>query len=158
MGEIMRRVWYGGVESGGNRGAVMLLLLNSGGRRRGAISRQILDLFELVYEGGEIAFRGEAEAVNGVGARVGPLAELLRRLGERHRRRHRAVDDRFRTCGRGFGMGERRQKAQKDGEIVRENETRFDKVTNGEMLPRNEMVAKEDDYREVDEISSNDEM
>ena len=95
----MRRVWYGRVESGGDRGAVvlLLLLLNSGGRRWGAISCQILDLFKLVYEGGEIAFRGEAEAVNGVGARVGPLAELLRRFGERHRRRHCAVDNRFRT-------------------------------------------------------------
>ena len=96
----MRRVGDGGVERGGDGGAVklLLLLLRYGGSGRWrAVPRQIFDLLEFVDERGEIALRGKAEAVNGVGARIRPLAELLRRLRERHRRRHRAVDNRFRA-------------------------------------------------------------
>lgn len=41
----------------------------------------------------QVALRREAEAVDGVGPAVGPLAELLGRLGERHVGGDGAVDD-----------------------------------------------------------------
>lgn len=41
----------------------------------------------------QLLLRGKAEAVHGVGPAVGPLAKLLRRPGEGHAGRHRAVDD-----------------------------------------------------------------
>lgn len=41
----------------------------------------------------QVALRGEAEAVDGVGPAVGPLAELLRRLGECHVGGDGAVDN-----------------------------------------------------------------
>lgn len=40
-----------------------------------------------------MALGREAEAVDGVGPAVGPLAELVRRLGERHVGGDGAVDD-----------------------------------------------------------------
>lgn len=42
---------------------------------------------------GQVALGREAEAVDGVGPAVGPLAELVRRLGERHVGGDGAVDD-----------------------------------------------------------------
>ena len=41
----------------------------------------------------ELLLRSKAEAVDGVGPAVGPLAKLLRSPGEGHAGRHRAVDD-----------------------------------------------------------------
>lgn len=42
---------------------------------------------------GQVALRREAEAVDSVRPAVGPLAELVRRLGERHVGGDGAVDD-----------------------------------------------------------------
>ena len=42
---------------------------------------------------GQLTLRGEAEAVDGVGPAVGPLAKLLRCLGEGHVGGDGAVDD-----------------------------------------------------------------
>ena len=41
----------------------------------------------------QLLLRGEAQAVHRVGPAVGPLAELLGRLGERHAGCDAAVDD-----------------------------------------------------------------
>lgn len=41
----------------------------------------------------QLLLRREAEAVDGVGPAVGPLAKLLRGPGEGHAGGHRAVDD-----------------------------------------------------------------
>ena len=107
LGEVVRRGGDGGVERGGDRGAVklLLLLLHGGGRGRSADSRQLFNLLEFVDEGGEVALGRKAEAVNRVGPRVGPLTELLGRLRERHRRRNRTVDNRFGPFNRGKKEG-----------------------------------------------------
>lgn len=42
---------------------------------------------------GQVALGGEAEAVDGVGPAVGPLAKLVRCLGERHVGGDGTVDD-----------------------------------------------------------------
>lgn len=43
----------------------------------------------------QLLLRGESETVDRVGSAVGPLTELLRRLGERHVGADHAVDDRL---------------------------------------------------------------
>lgn len=48
----------------------------------------------------QLLLRSKAKAVHGVGPAVGPLAKLLRRPGEGHAGRHRAVDDGLRGAPR----------------------------------------------------------
>lgn len=55
---------------------------------------------------GQVALRAEAQAVDGVGPAVGPLAELLGRLGEGHVGGDGAVDDGLRSQTR-TGMSHR---------------------------------------------------